>query len=210
MDFPNHGPEACLAASIKHTPKCEEVANRQMKWRPYIGLSTHHQEHEAAALQARRHFNPYRDESIPRSVRLAQDMAMEKCCHDSVRSASSIADSSSNVGSCYTLASSKASRTSKASSVPNLDRIPTGDSRRIQNPGGIAARRKECTFKSPGIWPADAEWYKEMLLREGPAGMVGGNVPSCMMGDGLVAYGDREILSAGVLGLEPRSLLKAK
>merc|ERR1711924_219756 len=174
----------------------------------YMFLSTLKQEDEAAAAKGRRHFNPYNDETIPRQHRIHYDMSMEKCCRDSVRSASSIADTNSAVGSCFTVATSQASRTSKASSTSSLPRVMTGDSKRIQHHGGIAGRRKECTFRSPGIWPADFEWYKEKLRTDGPAGLMGQNTPVCMLGDSMSAYGDREINSAGVLGLKPKSLLK--
>merc|ERR1719183_946737 len=97
-------------------------------------------------------------------------MALERCCRDSVASASTDGENMS----CFTLPSTKVSGTTKASSVPSQrSRLLTGDSARIQ--GGICKRRKEMNTKSPMQWPADAQWLKDVYEKEGPAGLQSTN-----------------------------------
>eukprot|EP00928_Gymnodinium_smaydae_P061518 TRINITY_DN45572_c0_g1_i1.p1 TRINITY_DN45572_c0_g1~~TRINITY_DN45572_c0_g1_i1.p1 ORF type:complete len:324 (+),score=48.12 TRINITY_DN45572_c0_g1_i1:59-973(+) len=158
-----------------------------MPERPYLGLQTEAQHREARASEDRlRHF-PYRDEYHPRSKRLLYEMALEKCCRDSVRSASTQHDTVS----CFTATSraSSMTRTSKASSTPSLQRVMTGDSKRI--PEGVAKRRLQVNLRAPGQWPADEEWFKRKFKEEGPAGMSCANMPPFMLDANMAKHGER-------------------
>lgn len=203
------GPAGVAAMGKLVIPLSEQVAHKPVRWRPYMGCTTEKQDMEAQALRDRQRQFPYRDEYHPRSKRLLYEMALEKCCRDSVRSASTF-DGDDNQ-SCFTLASSaarskaggtqvskagsQASKLSRSSSEPS--RVPTGDSRRVA--GGVAKRRLACFNRAPGIWPMDAVWANDLYDKEGPAGMMSGNAPSWMAAGSLKAYGDRIVASNALL-----------
>lgn len=169
----------------KSIPAADLVSMRPIPERAYVGLSTDSMEREkAAAIERQRHF-PYRDEFLPRSKRLLYEMALNNCSRDSVQSASSVADTAS----CFTLASSKASRTTRSSSATCLSRLPTADSQRIEE--GIAKRRHACQLRAPMQWDADAEWVSRKYQEDGPAGLTCANFMPGILAPNAIKYAER-------------------
>eukprot|EP00929_Paragymnodinium_shiwhaense_P058639 TRINITY_DN29375_c0_g1_i1.p1 TRINITY_DN29375_c0_g1~~TRINITY_DN29375_c0_g1_i1.p1 ORF type:complete len:298 (+),score=51.69 TRINITY_DN29375_c0_g1_i1:140-1033(+) len=199
------GPAGVAAMGKLFVPLSEQVAHKPVRWRPYVGLATLKQEDEAEALKNRQRAFPYRDEFHPRSKRLMYEMALEKCCRDSVASASTYRQDDN--ASCFTLAStraggtqvskagSQASRLSRTSSEPS--RLPTGGSQRVV--GGVAKRRMQCNLRSPMQSADDAIWFMDKFDKEGPAGLTNANCPAWMAAGSLKAEGDRVQAASALL-----------
>lgn len=144
--------------------------------------SSHYQDHQEQAREARHEFFPYRDEYAPRSKRLLYEMALAKhFAKDEDKSEVSRVKSES----CFTVASSRrggqsaVGRSNDAGNTAGcLQPIaevppPTADSMRI--PGGVARRRKELEMRSPAMCEADRAWLTEKWEEDGPAGLTSAN-----------------------------------
>eukprot|EP00930_Biecheleria_cincta_P062161 TRINITY_DN47663_c0_g1_i1.p1 TRINITY_DN47663_c0_g1~~TRINITY_DN47663_c0_g1_i1.p1 ORF type:complete len:312 (-),score=49.82 TRINITY_DN47663_c0_g1_i1:40-975(-) len=187
------------AGRRSYIPAADLVAMRPIPERPFVGTS-HYDETQAEAQQARHDYFPHRDEFHPRSKRLLYEMALDKVVRGNGSEAGSVASGASR--SCFTVAStaasgkSAASSMSRSSSVPGLpssssSRLPTGDSLRVSGGaiGSLATRRKEAFYRAPAQWAADREWYNEKFKADGPAGLSTANAPAAEYANSLDKYG---------------------
>jgi len=168
---------ASLGPDGRYKPEWAVTADRPMPEHSFDHLTLSQHENLFAKHARHTHF-PYRDENVPRSKRMLHDLAENKCSQNSVASGSTCgASQQSSFSVAKSLASGRSrSETSVASSHHTADtqgphcKVVTG----IRN-GNIARRRKENTFRSPGLWPADAEWLQNKWDTEGPCGLTFGN-----------------------------------
>lgn len=208
----NDAAESAVTASSKSTlracraerPEWTKADLRPIPERPFLGNS-HYREHEEAAQKARHNYFPYRDEFAPRSKRLLYEMALAKCVEDDDKS--TVAGSQAGSASCFTAASKARSKASRSASTPALPAVPgtppppTGDSLRLGDSlCAVARRRRDAFLKSPSMSHHDAAWYREMLQKEGPAGLCTLNYPSYCHSGSLAGHAEMVSSSHALFG----------